>query len=74
MRYLQSLCAQLRQTACDIHLYLGHSQLEEVCENALAHRDQVSLAVSRGPPREQIHFPFVRSLCVLCVLCGLIDE
>src|SRR6266571_2656262 len=38
MKDLQSLCAQVRQTAYDIHLYHGHGHLEKVYENALAHR------------------------------------
>src|SRR6266568_7917010 len=38
MKDLQSLCAQVRQTAYDIHLYHGHGRLEKVYENALAHR------------------------------------
>jgi hypothetical protein len=28
----------------------------------------------RSLPQEQAQVPFVRCLCVLCVLCGLIDE
>ena len=35
MKDLQSLCAQVRQTAYDIHLYHGHGHLEKVYENAL---------------------------------------
>ncbi len=38
MKDLQSLCAQVRQTAYDIHLYHAHGHLEKVYENALAHR------------------------------------
>jgi hypothetical protein len=38
MKDRQSLCAQVRQTAYDIHLYHGHGHLEKVYENALAHR------------------------------------
>jgi GxxExxY protein len=38
MNDLQSLCAHVRQTAYDIHLYHGHGHLEKVYENALAHR------------------------------------
>src|SRR5213593_1440141 len=38
MKDLQSLCAQVRQTAYDIHLYHGTGFLEKVYENALAHR------------------------------------
>src|SRR5438093_3230636 len=38
MKDLQSLCAQVRQTAYNIHLYHGHGHLEKVYENALAHR------------------------------------
>jgi GxxExxY protein len=29
---------QVRQTAYEIHLYLGHGHLEKVYENALTHR------------------------------------
>ena len=35
MKDPQSLCAQVRQTAYDIHLYHGHGHLEKVYENAL---------------------------------------
>ena len=38
MKDIQSLCAQVRQTAYDIHVYHGHGHLEKVYENALAHR------------------------------------
>ena len=38
MKDIQSLCARVRQTAYDIHLYYGHGHLEKVYENALAHR------------------------------------
>ena len=38
MNDLQSLCALVRQTAYDIHLYHGNGHLEKVYENALAHR------------------------------------
>src|SRR5881296_2864766 len=38
MKDLQSLCAQVRQTSYDIHLYHGHGHLEKVYENALANR------------------------------------
>jgi GxxExxY protein len=38
MKEVQSLCAQVRQTAYDIHLYHGHGHFEKVYENALAHR------------------------------------
>jgi len=33
-----ALCDQIRQTACDIHVYHAHGHLEKVYENALAHR------------------------------------
>src|SRR6266516_6191415 len=33
MKDPQSLCAQVRQTAYDIHLYHGHGHLEKVYEN-----------------------------------------
>ena len=35
---INALCDRVRQTAYDIHLYLGHGHLEKVYENALAHR------------------------------------
>ena len=43
MKDVQALCAQVRQTAYDIHVYHGRGHLEKVYENALAHRgaDQV---------------------------------
>ena len=38
MTDIKPLCDQIRQTAYDIHVYLGHGHLEKVYENALAHR------------------------------------
>jgi len=38
MKDIQQLCAQVRQTSYDIHVYHGHGHLEKVYENALAHR------------------------------------
>lgn len=35
---VRALCDIVRQTAYDIHVYLGHGYLEKVYENALAHR------------------------------------
>lgn len=35
---IQELCDIVRQTAYDIHVYLGHGHLEKVYENALFHR------------------------------------
>ena len=35
---INALCDRVRQTAYDIHLYLGHGHLEKVYENALVHR------------------------------------
>jgi GxxExxY protein len=32
------LCDRIRQTAYDLHIYLGHVHLEKVYENGLAHR------------------------------------
>ncbi len=32
------LCDHIRQTAYDLHIYLGHGHLEKVYENGLAHR------------------------------------
>jgi len=37
-REINALCDRVRQTACEIHLYLGNGHLEKVYENALAHR------------------------------------
>ncbi len=38
MKDIKKLSDQVRQTACDIHVYHGHGHLEKVYENALAHR------------------------------------
>jgi len=38
MKTLNELCDEVRQTACDIHVYHGNGHLEKVYENALAHR------------------------------------
>jgi len=38
MRTINELCDLVRQTAYDIHFYLGNGHLEKVYENALAHR------------------------------------
>jgi GxxExxY protein len=35
---INELCDRVRQTAYEIHLYLGHGHLEKVYENALFHR------------------------------------
>ena len=35
---IKELSDQIRQTAFDIHVFLGHGHLEKVYENALAHR------------------------------------
>ena len=35
---INALCDRVRQTAYDVHVYLGHGHLEKVYENALAHR------------------------------------
>ena len=37
MKDIQQLCAQVRQTSYEIHVYHGHGHLEKVYENALAH-------------------------------------
>src|SRR5437867_6148272 len=51
MKDLQSLCAQVRQTVYDIHLYHGHGHLEKVYENALAHRlRKLGLEVTQQHP------------------------
>lgn len=38
MKDTKPLCDLIRQTAYDIHLFLGHGHLEKVYENALFHR------------------------------------
>lgn len=38
MTDIKALITQVRQTAYDIHVYLGHGHLEKVYENALASR------------------------------------
>src|SRR6266446_5010656 len=38
MKDTKALCDQVRQTGYAIHVYHGHSHLEKVYENALAHR------------------------------------
>jgi GxxExxY protein len=38
MTSIHSLCNQVRQTSYDIHVFHGHGHLENVYENALAHR------------------------------------
>jgi GxxExxY protein len=40
MKTINDLCDVVRQTAYDIHVYLGNGHLEKVYENALAHRLQ----------------------------------
>ena len=40
MKTINDLCDAVRQTAYDIHVYLGTGHLEKVYENALAHRLQ----------------------------------
>jgi GxxExxY protein len=35
---INALCDRVRQTAYEIHLFLGHGHLEKVYENALTHR------------------------------------
>jgi len=37
-REINALCDRVRQTAYEIHLYLGNGHLEKVYVNALAHR------------------------------------
>ena len=38
MKTINDLCDAVRQTAYDIHVYLGNGHLEKVYENGLAHR------------------------------------
>jgi GxxExxY protein len=40
MKDIKALSDQVRQTAYDIHVYLGHGHLEKVYDNAVAHRLQ----------------------------------
>lgn len=48
---IMSLVDIVRQTAYDIHVYLGHGHLEKVYENALAHRLQKrGISVSQQYP------------------------
>src|SRR5215471_4339385 len=51
MKDIKQLCALVRQTAYDIHVYHGHGHLEKVYENALAHRlRKAGLAVEQQHP------------------------
>ena len=51
MKEIKKLCAQVRQTAYDIHLYHGHGHLEKVYENALTHRlRKAGLQVNKQHP------------------------
>jgi len=48
---IKALCDRVRQTAYDVHLYLGHGHLEKVYENALAHRlRKLGLVVKQQHP------------------------
>jgi len=38
MTDIKKLCDQIRQTAFEVHAYLGHGHLEKVYENAMVHR------------------------------------
>ena len=50
---INGLCDRVRQTAYDIHVYLGHGHLEKVYENALAHRlRKLGLNVKQQHPLE----------------------
>ncbi len=51
MRSITQICDIIRQTAFDLHVYLGHGHLEKVYENGLTHRLQkVGLrAVQQSP-------------------------
>jgi GxxExxY protein len=51
MKTINELCNVVRQTAYDIHVYLGNGHLEKVYENALAHRlRKVGLDVKQQHP------------------------
>ena len=48
---IKLLCDRVRQTAYDIHRYLGHGYLERVYQNALVHRlEKVGLDVKQQYP------------------------
>ena len=50
---IKAFCGRVRQTAYDIHVYLGHGHLEKVYENALAHRlRKLNLNVKQQHPLE----------------------
>jgi len=50
---INGLCDRVRQTAYDIHVYLGHGHLEKVYKNALAHRPRkLGLNVKHQHPLE----------------------
>src|SRR5271170_492089 len=51
MKTINELCNVVRQTAYDIHVYLGNGHLEKVYENALAHRlRKIGLDVKQQHP------------------------
>jgi GxxExxY protein len=51
MRDIMELCDQVRQTAYELHVYLGQGHLEKVYENGLAHRlRKAGLAVQQQHP------------------------
>lgn len=51
MKTIKELCDIIRQTAFEIHVFLGHGHLEKVYENALAHRlRKLGLEVKQQSP------------------------
>ena len=51
MKDIKSLCDQVRQVSCQIHVYHGHGHLEKVYENALANRlTKVGMLVKQQHP------------------------
>jgi len=51
MKTINDLCDVVRQTAYDIHVYLGNGHLEKVYENALAyelHKAGIAVAQQHG--------------------------
>jgi GxxExxY protein len=48
---IRQLCDVVRETSFEIHRYHGNGHLEEICENALAHRlEKKGIAVEQQHP------------------------
>ena len=77
---VRRVCAPVRQTSFDIHVFHGHGHLEKAYENALVHRlRKACFNVEQQHPIKvydedgtQIgdYISFLCALCALCVLCG----